>query len=83
MSPSATPHMVALPNSIHQLPTGSRAIRRTNGQRWIELTLGVKRSADLPDLSGARQQASQGAQLHDAGTAARPVRLRSRGGAVD
>jgi len=43
--------MVALPNSVHQLPTGSKAMRRTNGQRWIELTLGVKRSADLPDLS--------------------------------
>ncbi len=51
MSPSATPHMVELPNSVHQLPTGSKAMRRTNGQRWIELTLGVKRSADLPDLS--------------------------------
>src|SRR5581483_11876724 len=51
MSPSATAHMVELPNSVHQLPTGSKAMRRTNGQRWIELTLGVKRSADLPDLS--------------------------------
>lgn len=51
MSPSATPHMVELPNSVHQLPTGSKAMRRTNGQRWIELTLGVKRTADLPDLS--------------------------------
>jgi kumamolisin len=37
--------MVELPNSVHQLPTGSKAMRRTSGQRWIELTLGVKRSA--------------------------------------
>jgi kumamolisin len=52
MSHSAvTTNMVELPNSIHQLPTGSKAIRKTSGQRWIELTLGVKRAAPLPDLS--------------------------------
>ncbi len=43
--------MVELPNSFHQLPTGSKAIRRTSGQRWVELTLGVRRKKQLPDLS--------------------------------
>ncbi len=46
-----------LKNSHHLIPAGSRALRRTNGQRWLELTLGVRRRASLPDLSaldGAR-----------------------------
>jgi kumamolisin len=42
---------VALANSAHPIPPGSKAIRKTNPNRWIELTLGVKRTADLPDLS--------------------------------
>jgi len=43
--------MVELPNSIHQLPVGSKALHRTNGQKWLELTVGVRRSKELPDLS--------------------------------
>jgi len=42
---------VALANSVHPIPPGSRAVRRTNPNHWIELTLGVRRTADLPDLS--------------------------------
>jgi len=40
-----------LTGSIHSLPPGSKAVRRTNPSRWIDLTLGVKRKAELPDLS--------------------------------
>lgn len=43
--------MVELPNSVHQLPVGSKAVHRTNGQKWLELTVGVRRSQQLPDLS--------------------------------
>jgi len=42
---------VALTNSVHPIPPGSKAVRRTNPNRWIELTLGVRRSADLTGLS--------------------------------
>jgi kumamolisin len=48
---SATPKMVELPNSVHQLPVGSKAVHRTSGQKWLELTVGVRRSRELPDLS--------------------------------
>jgi kumamolisin len=40
-----------LPNSVHHLPAGSIAQRRTNPSQWLELTLGVRRLKDLPDLS--------------------------------
>jgi kumamolisin len=50
--PAKISNAVELPNSVHQLPTGSRALRRTSEQRWIELTVGVRRSQQLPDLSG-------------------------------
>jgi kumamolisin len=43
--------MVVLPGSSHPVPVGSKAIRRTSGHRWVELTAGVKRSKPLPDLS--------------------------------
>ena len=46
---------VELHNSFHHLPPGSRAARRTNGQRWLELTVGVKRLKVLPDLSAIDQ----------------------------
>ena len=38
-------------NSLHHLPPGSVAQRKTNPNQWIELTLGVRRLKDLPDLS--------------------------------
>ena len=40
-----------LSNSMHHLPAGSVAKQRTNPNRWLELTLGVRRLKDLPDLS--------------------------------
>jgi|SRR5581483_7648570 len=43
--------LFALDNSIHVLPPGSTATRRTNLNQWIELTVGVRRAKDLPDLS--------------------------------
>jgi kumamolisin len=43
--------MVALPGSSHPVPVGSKAVRRTSGHRWLELTAGVRRSKPLPDLS--------------------------------
>ncbi len=44
-------HFVELPNSIHRLPAGAKALRRTPGQRWLELTLGVSRRKAVPDLT--------------------------------
>ncbi|MEO8811837.1 MAG: S53 family peptidase [Caulobacteraceae bacterium] len=40
-----------LSNSAHAVPATAKATRRTNPNRWLEITLGVKRRADLPDLS--------------------------------
>jgi kumamolisin len=37
--------------SEHTLPAGSIAQRRTNPNKWLEVTLGVRRKQDLPDLS--------------------------------
>ena len=48
-SPAANRRMLA--NSLHHLPPGSVAKRRTNPNRWIELTVGVRRRKLLPDLS--------------------------------
>src|SRR5271170_6715707 len=48
---TAKAKFVELPDSSHQLPTGSKAMRKTGGQRWLELTLGVRRRKRLPDLS--------------------------------
>lgn len=40
-----------LAGSLHHLPPGSVAKQRTNPNRWLELTVGVRRRKDLPDLS--------------------------------
>ena len=40
-----------LSNSMHHLPAGSVRKQRTNSNKWIELTVGVRRLKDLPDLS--------------------------------
>jgi kumamolisin len=48
-SPAADRRVLA--NSLHHLPPGSVAKRRTNPNKWIELTLGVRRLKPLPDLS--------------------------------
>jgi hypothetical protein len=50
MTSSAAPRHT-LSNSMHHLPAGSVAKQRTNPNRWIELTLGVRRRKELPDLS--------------------------------
>jgi kumamolisin len=50
MTSSAAPRRM-LSNSMHHLPAGSVAKQRTNPNRWIELTLGVRRRRELPDLS--------------------------------
>jgi kumamolisin len=50
MTSSAAPRRM-LANSMHHLPAGSVAKQRTNPNRWIELTLGVRRRKELPDLS--------------------------------
>lgn len=42
---------VVLANSAFSIPPGARAVRRTDPNRWIELTLGVRRKAALLDLS--------------------------------
>lgn len=51
MSRVSSANMVELKNSAHQIPTGSKALRRTNSRRWLELTLGVRRKKALPGLS--------------------------------
>lgn len=43
--------MPELPSSHHRIPAGSIAQRKTNPCKWIELTLGVRRKQDLPDLA--------------------------------
>ena len=48
-SPAANRRVLV--NSLHHLPPNSVAIRRTNPNKWIELTLGVRRLKRLPDLS--------------------------------
>ena len=48
-SPAANRRVLA--NSQHHLPPGSVAKQRTNPNKWIELTVGVRRRKQLPDLS--------------------------------
>jgi len=43
--------MVELPSSAHHIPVGSKALRKTNGRQWLEVTVGVKPIKPLPDLS--------------------------------
>lgn len=45
-----------LANSHHALPAGATALRKTSASRWIELTLGVRRKKDLPDLGNLDQK---------------------------
>jgi kumamolisin len=48
-SPAANRRVLV--NSLHHLPPNSVVIRRTNPNKWIELTVGVRRLKRLPDLS--------------------------------
>jgi kumamolisin len=43
--------LVALPGSSHAVPVGSKALRQTSGQRWLEVTVGVRPIKAAPDLS--------------------------------
>jgi kumamolisin len=51
MNSSGASRRRTLTNSMHHLPAGSVAKQRTNPSRWLELTVGVRRLKDLPDLS--------------------------------
>ena len=55
MNGNAAPVRVELRNSFHHLPPGSKALKKTNGQRWLELTLGVRGLQRLPELSDVEQ----------------------------
>ncbi|HUC10412.1 MAG TPA: S53 family peptidase [Stellaceae bacterium] len=48
-SPAAKRRVLA--NSVHHLPPGSVAKQKTNLNKWIELTIGVRRVKKLPDLA--------------------------------
>ena len=45
-----------LPDSLHHLPPGSVAKRKTNPNQWLEITVGVRRRQQLPDLSAIENQ---------------------------
>lgn len=51
MSASVPAKRTQLPNTQHHLPPGSVMLRQTNPNQRIELTLGVRRKKNLPDLS--------------------------------
>jgi kumamolisin len=51
MTIKKSPPLEVLKNSIHALPPGAKAVRRTPGQRWLELTLGVRRTKPVPGLA--------------------------------
>jgi kumamolisin len=51
MTQKKTQATAILKNSIHALPAGSKAVRRTSGRRWLELTLGVRRAKPVPGLA--------------------------------
>jgi kumamolisin len=51
MAATGKSKMIELLNSAHHLPPGARAMRQTNDHQWLEITLGVRRKKDLPDLS--------------------------------
>lgn len=45
------PNRALLPDSLHPLPPGSRALRACNPHQWLALTLGVRRRQALPSLA--------------------------------
>jgi kumamolisin len=51
MTDKNTSRLEVLHNSLHTLPPGAKAMRRTSGQRWLELTLAVRRAKALPGLA--------------------------------
>jgi kumamolisin len=48
-NPAANRRLLA--GSLHHLPPGSVARQRTNPNRWLELTVGVRRLKQLPELA--------------------------------
>ncbi|HEY2254097.1 MAG TPA: protease pro-enzyme activation domain-containing protein, partial [Variovorax sp.] len=57
MASTAPSHRVPIANSMHHLPAGSVAVRQTNPNARIELTIGVRRKKDLPELASLEQTA--------------------------
>ena len=51
---SPTTDQRVLANSLHHLPPGSVATRRTNPNKWMELTVGVRRPPYIFDPTRAR-----------------------------
>ncbi|ODV43856.1 hypothetical protein AWV79_13190 [Cupriavidus sp. UYMMa02A] len=51
-SPPMAPNRALLPDSLHHLPPGARALRATNPHQWLALTIGVRRKRALPGLAG-------------------------------
>ena len=47
-SPAANRRVLA--NSLHHLPPGSVAMRKTNPNKWVALTVGVRRLKQLPHI---------------------------------
>jgi kumamolisin len=58
MSDSATARR-ELAGTLHHLPVGSVAQRKTNPDQWIELTVGVRRRQQLPDLAALDNELPQ------------------------
>lgn len=56
MTSSTAPRRV-LENSMHRLPAGAVRKQKTNPNRWLELTVGVRRLKPLPDLSALDSKA--------------------------
>lgn len=56
MTSSTAPRRV-LENSMHRLPAGAVRKQKTNPNRWLELTVGVRRLKQLPDLSALDSKA--------------------------
>jgi kumamolisin len=42
---------IELPNSVHAIPATAKAVGKTNPKQWLEITVGVRRREDLPNLS--------------------------------
>lgn len=58
---------VELANSAHSLPPHATVKRKTSPNRWIEITVGVRRKAALPDLSqlNGKPPAQRAYMTHD------------------
>ena len=80
-SPAANRRVLA--NSLHHLPPGSVAKRKTNPNKWIELTIAVRRMKQLPDLSAIDDKRPVERKYMNSGPAADRIRLGSKCGRED